>query len=93
MNIKKINTHLNRLFSGKVSAVLTDDSIVLSGSLDRWDDIVFACKTAVDKKSGKHVVNDIVLNGCEIPMTRVPSINDTSLDGLSVDVLVIGGGI
>lgn len=93
MNIKKINTHLNRLFSGKVSAVLTDDSIVLSGSLDSWDDIVLACKTAVDKKSGKHVVNDIVLNGREIPKTRVPSLNDKSLDGLNVDVLVIGGGI
>ena len=84
---------MNRLFSGKVSAVLTDDSIVLSGSLDSWDDIVLACKTAVDKKSGKHVVNDIVLNGREIPKTRVPSLNDKSLDGLNVDVLVIGGGI
>ena len=93
MNIDKLNARLKKLFDGRVTATLTDDSIVLSGSLDRWDDIIFACKTAVDKKSGKHVVNDIVLNGCEIPKTRVPSLNDKSLDGLSVDVLVIGGGI
>lgn len=93
MKIKKLNKILNKEFLGKIKAQENDNSIILSGELSNWNDIIKACNMAVDKKSGKHVVNDIKLIGVEIPKMRLPEIVDNSLDGQTPDVLVIGGGI
>ena len=93
MNINKLNKKLNTLFNGKVKAIETAYSFELSGNLDNYDDILKACRLAVDKKSGKHVVNNIVLNGYKPKDIRKPNIEDKSLDNAHPDVLVIGGGV
>jgi len=93
MDINSLNNSLNQLFNGRVKAIETEYSFVLSGNLDNYDDILKACRLAVDKKSGKHVVNDIVLNGYKAPEIRVPQLEDKQLDNTHPDVLVIGGGI
>ena len=93
MNINKLNKKLNSLFNGNVKATETAYSFELSGNLDNYDDIIKACRLAVDTKSGKHVVNNIVLNGNKRKETRVPNIIDKSLDNTHPDVLVIGGGV
>ena len=93
MNINKLNKKLDHLFNSRVKAIETAYSFELSGNLDNYDDVLKACRLAVDKKSGKHVVNKIVLNGYEPKPIRTPDISDNSLDSSRPDVLVIGGGI
>lgn len=93
MNINKLNRKLNILFGGKVKAIETASSFELSGNLDNYVDILKACRLAVNKKSHKHVVNNIVLNGYKAKEIRIPNISDNSLDNAHPDVLVIGGGI
>ena len=93
MNINKLNKKLNSLFNGNVKATETAYSFELSGNLDNYDDIIKACRLAVDKKSNKHVVNNIVLNGYIPKDVRIPNISDNALDNTHPDVLVIGGGI
>ena len=92
--ISKIQKRLKKTFGERVTAVREGDTIRVSGMLSTWPDILKACNMAVSKdKRRVHVVNDIQLEGAEpIPM-RVPSVQDESLDGKHVDVLVIGGGI
>ncbi len=93
MKLTKLNQLLSERYGGKVQAREDEFSIILSGSLSSWQDIVSACQSAVDKKSGKYVVNDILLEGVEIPSMSLPKIQDKSLDNKHCDVLVIGGGI
>lgn len=93
MNINRMNTRLRKRFGGSVQAREERDSIVVSGRLDSWEEAVEACSMCVVKKSGKHVVNDIVAEGVNIPPMRQPSIHDSALEGASPDVLIIGGGI
>lgn len=93
MRIDKLNKELYKLYKGKVFAKEDDNSFILSGNLDNYDDILKACYLAVDRKSGKHVVNDIVLNGAEEIKIREPLIENKELDGQRPDVLIIGGGI
>ena len=75
----------------KVSEV--DDIVFLSGELDHWDRVVYCGKLVSDSKLYSHVVNDIKLIGYNEEPMRIPSITDNSLDGVKVDVLVIGGGV
>lgn len=93
MRLKKLNRKLAEEFNGKVIAIEDESSRILSGELEKWDDIIRACQMAVDIKSGLHVVNDIKFTGGIIPKMRVPKISDNTLDEKQVDVLVIGGGI
>lgn len=93
MNVKKIQKKLKALYGDKVTASLHEDSIVLKGRLDDWNDIVKACYTAAEKYSKTHVVNDIEFTGAKIPPIRIPAASDKSLDGCKCDVLIIGGGI
>lgn len=93
MNIKSLNIKLEKLFNNNVTAIENEYSVILNGELDSWDEIISACHLAVDKKSGKHVVNNIVLKNVEIPKMSIPNVLDDSLDGNQCDVLVIGGGI
>lgn len=93
MHINTLNKKLHRLYDNKVSAFEDEYSIVLNGQLDDYQDVLNACKLAVDKKSGKHVVNDIKLKDYQEKEIRKPTIKDNLLDGKKVDVLVIGGGI
>ncbi len=93
MNVVKINKKLAKRFDGRVSAEFKNDSIVLSGKLDDWQEIVTACQMSVCKDRNVHVVNDIEFTGAKIPDIRLPLIKDNSLEGSSPDVLIIGGGI
>lgn len=93
MNITAINKKLQKSFGNKVTAQLKDNCIVLSGKLDKWEDVIAACQMSAKKYSTLHVVNDIEFTGAEIPKMRIPKMQDNKLDGLKPDVLIIGGGI
>lgn len=93
MNLTALNKKLQKMYGGKITAKLTDDSVIVSGELEKWDDIIAACTACVDKKSGRHVVNKIKLTGTDIPPMKLPAVSDTSLEGAAPDVLIIGGGI
>ncbi|MBQ5781114.1 MAG: NAD(P)/FAD-dependent oxidoreductase [Spirochaetaceae bacterium] len=93
MDINKLNKIYKNKFSSRFSAKDDEFSRIVSGKSDSWEEIVRVCKLAVDKKSGRHVVNNINFTGGVPRKMRIPNIKDKSLDGLQVDVLVIGGGI
>lgn len=93
MNITKLNKKLAKLYNGAVSARDDGESIILSGELDFWEDIVCACQAAVQRDKNKHVVNDIKLKNADMPPMRMPELNDEALEGARPDVMIIGGGI
>lgn len=95
MGMKQINRKLQASFGDRVSAAEEEDRIVVSGHLGEWKDIIKACSMCVQKgkKQKKHVVNRIVLDGVVMPKMRIPAEEDTSLEGDTPDVLIIGGGI
>ena len=93
MNLKSVNKKLNKRFGGKVSAKLENGCIAVSGTLDKWNDVIAACMTAAKKNSTVHVVNDIVFTGGKDAPMRMPTVSDSALDGAKPDVLIIGGGI
>jgi glycerol-3-phosphate dehydrogenase len=93
LNISAMNRKLEKAYGGRVSARLEDGCTVVSGSLDRWEDVVRACQMCAVPNSRRHVVNDIVFtDGADVPM-RTPGFTDAALEGRRPDVLVIGGGI
>lgn len=87
--VKKVK----KLYGVDIDVSVTDRSIVLRGEMDNWQDIVKVGKMFVDKKSGKHVVNDIVLRGYVEPQPYLPSLSDSTLQDTTWDVVVIGGGV
>ena len=93
MNLTRLNKQLKKRFGGAVFAHDEDGKRILSGQLDAWEDVIAACRLAVTKKPGMHVVNDIVLSGVDMPKTRMPMVQDEALEGARPDVLIIGGGI
>lgn len=93
INLKYVNKKLNKKYAGRVKATYKDGTAVLSGSLSQWQDIVDACACAVDKKKRYHVVNDIALEACAMPKMKLPQQTDDVLKGMTLDVLIIGGGI
>lgn len=91
--IAKLNKLLQKEFGGNVRAQEQRGCVVLSGSLDSWDDVVRAGQMAVDNKRYLGVVNNIEFTGAPVPEMRVPQLQDKALDGAQPDVLVIGAGI
>lgn len=91
--IRRLNENLNKEFGGAVKAHEDKGCVVLTGSLNVWDDIVKAGRMAVNKKKYLGVINDIEFTGGEIPKMKLPDINDSSLSGRTCDVLIIGAGI
>jgi len=67
-------------------------SVRLEGEYDDWNRIVKAGKLAA-KAGYKAVVNDIKLSGFTPPPVKEPGVKDNTLEGLTPDVLVIGGGV
>lgn len=82
-----------REYGVKVQATENARSVVLTGECGDWGTIVKIGKAFADKKSGKHVVNDIRLTACQERAPYLPAVNDGKLDGTEWDVVVIGGGI
>lgn len=92
-NLYHLQRKLKRRFKDQVSVRFHNRSIVVSGHLPTWDEIIEACTMCVQKDRNIHVVNDIVLDGIKIPKMRIPSLKDKKLEGKTPDVLIIGGGI
>ena len=92
-NLYHLQKKLDRRFNGRVSVKFQNKSVIVSGHLDTWDAVIEACRMCVQQDRKIHVVNDIVLDGVEIPKMRVPSLKDDMLEGRRPDVLIIGGGI
>lgn len=93
MDLGKINRRLAKRFGGAVTAAFANGSIVISGRLSRWAEVVEACQLAATPYSTTHVVNDIQCAEAAPQPMRLPSLQDTALEGRRPDVLIIGGGI
>ncbi|MBR6005525.1 MAG: FAD-dependent oxidoreductase, partial [Clostridia bacterium] len=93
MNIARIQKKVEKASGGRARAELKDNCIILTGSVDSWEEALAACSAAATPYSKIHVVNDIKVNNLiEKPM-RMPAITDSALEGEKPDVLIIGGGI
>lgn len=93
MNISRAKKQALAKYGVDVQVTVTDRSIVLGGKCDNWQTIVAVGKLFVDKKGGKHVVNDIELVGYAPKAQQTPSLSDKALDGTDWDVVIVGGGI
>lgn len=98
MKLQTIQNKLQKRFGTAVTAALVPnrragDSLVLSGRLKSWNEVIEACALAATKYSTVHVVNNIVCDEVTPQQMRVPQIADKALDGEKPDVLIIGGGI
>lgn len=93
MNVKRLIRKVQKEYNTEITVEVTDRSVILTGEMSSWKDIVTVGKLFVDRKSGKHVVNDIKLKNATEEKPYIPQLNDNALDGKRVDVLVIGGGI
>lgn len=89
----RLNRKLNRMFNGRVSAREENGCLVLSGSLERWSDVVRAGQMSVRPRRYAGLVNDIVCTLEPCPPMRVPPFSDLALDGATPDVLIVGGGV
>ena len=85
--------NLRTRFGPVVNASVEGRIIRGFGRLSNWEDIVEACSMCVMRIPGFHVVNDIELEGTDLPPMRKPEFTDDALEGRKPDVLVIGGGI
>jgi len=93
MNLSKIVKKVYKQYGVNVTATQNERSVIISGECDNWQTIVKIGKMFADKKSGKHVVNDIKLAGYAEPKPMAPAFCDKALDGTDWDVVIVGGGI
>jgi len=91
--LRTLNKKLNKAFHGQVSADEDGGCLVLSGALERWNDIVLACKFASEKNPYYGLINDIYCAGEKAMSTRKPKVEDSALEWEEPDVLIIGGGV
>lgn len=89
----RLNRKLTEKYGGCVQAAEENGCLVLRGALSDWNDIVAAGRMAVRPHRYLGLVNDIRLAGVTPPPMRLPDVSDQTLDGLSPDVLIVGGGI
>lgn len=64
---EKLNRKLQQRFGEQVRATVEGDIIRVTGHLQCREDILEACNMCVVKQPGVHVVNDVVLDGVEMP--------------------------
>lgn len=93
MTIRKATKIAQKSYGVKVNVRTDERSVFLSGTARDWQSVVAVGKLFADKKSGKHVVNDIICNDVPVEVTLLPKQTDKSLEGTEWDVVVIGGGI
>lgn len=93
MRVEDLQKKLDARFGEGLTVRREDRTIIVSGEMDNWHDIVTACSMCVSREKDVHVVNDIHLAGVEMPKMRMPGIHDQAIDGKHPDVLIIGGGI
>ena len=90
---RKLQQKLDQEFDGKIKVKVSNDCITVSGHLNKWTDCIKACSSCAVSDGHLHVVNDIIVDGVKIPPMRIPTIKNKELEGLTPDVLIIGGGI
>lgn len=93
MDCQKLQKKVQKVYGRDIHVKEQDGNVVLTGTLSRWEDIVAACTMCVDKKRRYHVINDLKLEGVELPKMKLPKLQDQALEGRKPDVLIIGGGI
>jgi len=91
--LRTLNKKLNKAFHGQVSADEEGGCLVLSGALERWNDVVLAGKIAADDNPYFGLVNDIECVGEKAMPVRKPKVEDSALEWEEPDVLIIGGGV
>ncbi|MCL2445844.1 MAG: FAD-dependent oxidoreductase [Oscillospiraceae bacterium] len=93
-NITRINRSLHKQFGGRFCVVPQQQHLSLQGESDNWHAIVQAGRLAAVLFKGEGgVVNDVHYIGEQAQPTRLPAVQDNTLDGQAPDVLVIGGGV
>ncbi len=90
---KKFLKYVEKNHKGNITFEENENSIILSGGLTSYDEIIKVCQLASTRYSKQHVVNNITLLNSVPIKTKEPKIVDLTLDKKEVDVLVIGGGI
>ncbi len=91
MKLDKLIKDVKKKFKADIRVNLTEQSIILSGEMDNWEDIVNVGYLFVDPKSRVHVVNNIKLRGMK--KKKTPLLIDNSLQDQEYDVIIVGGGI
>lgn len=93
MNVKKVQTKVQKKY-GVVVDVSTDErSIFLRGKCSDWQTSVAIGKAFVGAGGKRHVVNDLQVDGVVEKAPYMPKLQDNSLSDTAWDVVVIGGGI
>ena len=90
--LKRVQKALQKKDLGGIECTEVRNCIRLEGEMDSWTDVVKAGKTAA-KFGYKGVLNDISLKGFDEPAIRAPKTTDSSLEGVELDVMIIGGGV
>ena len=70
MRVEDLQKKLDARFGEGLTVRREDRTIIVSGEMDNWHDIVTACSMCVSREKGVHVVNDIHLAGVEMPKMR-----------------------
>jgi glycerol-3-phosphate dehydrogenase len=89
--LKSLQKKIDHQFPG-IKCSLKDDCVVLDGQLKDYLSVV-KCGQLAARYHFYGVISNIKLEGYEETPIRSPKVEDCSLDGRKVDVLVIGGGV
>jgi glycerol-3-phosphate dehydrogenase len=90
--LQSVRKSLKKLNLDSVTASMKRDSLMLEGQVKDWESYMKAGFAAADTAC-KGVVNDIEVDGLEIPGPSIPEESDKTLEGREFDVVIIGGGI
>lgn len=90
---KKLNRILSKTYPNQFFVQVREDSIIVRGESDDWQQIVKACQKCVVQHSSYHVVNEVKY--LKAPNTKIllPSLKSTDYDNTHYDVVIIGAGI
>ena len=90
---RKLSAKLIEYIGDKVKLEQKDSFMILTGEVDSWDEAYSCAKLISDKKKRYRVVNNIKCKELENVTTREPILKTDKLQGLNLDVLIIGGGV
>lgn len=89
----KLQKKLKKIFADDVRVSIENNVATLTGNVSQWHEFVKAGRLCADKKCRWTVVNDIV---CEEALQKEQATTpafDSSLEGMTPDVVIIGGGV
>ncbi len=91
-HLQRLQQRLQQDVAPEICCSETHDSLLLEGTVAAWPQVVRAGKLAAHH-GYKGVVNHLTVSGLTIPPPHAPQLRDDALDGIHVDVLIIGGGV